>query len=195
MKQIIIFASGSGTNTQRIIEYFHGGTNARIAAVYCNRPEAGVVTRAKNLGVDVRVFARDEFISGIITDELVIKNPDLIVLAGFLWLIPKTLIAAFPNKIINIHPALLPKHGGKGMYGQKVHTAVIETGDAESGLTIHYVDEKYDHGSIIFQAKCRVDPGDTPETLAQKIHKLEHRYYPVIIEQVLDQPDARITAF
>lgn len=184
MKKIAIFASGSGTNAQNIIEYFAKSNTIKVDSVYSNRKDAFVLERASKMDIPSFLIGRDAFYA---SDEfprmLKEREIDLIVLAGFLWLVPENLIREF--KIINIHPALLPRYGGKGMYGTKVHQAVIENGDAESGITIHYVNQIYDDGQIIFQAKCRVEKEDTPEVLAARIHKLEYRYYPEIIEKIL----------
>jgi phosphoribosylglycinamide formyltransferase-1 len=186
MKRIAIFASGSGTNAQNIIEYFGGNPEIEVSLVLSNKPDAKVLTRAKRLKVPTFTFNRKTFYdTEEIVDLLTGKKTDLIVLAGFLWLIPGGLLKKFPGKIINIHPALLPKYGGKGMYGSRVHKAVIDSGDAESGITIHYVNEKYDEGAVIFQARCKVDPSDTPETLAQKVHQLEYEHFPRVIEALL----------
>jgi phosphoribosylglycinamide formyltransferase-1 len=185
-RNIAIFASGSGTNAQRIIEYFSGNPKISVALILSNKPDAYVLVRAKNLNVPSVVFDRHSFYE---TDDIIKllkkKKIDFIVLAGFLWMIPVNLILAYPGRIINIHPALLPKYGGKGMYGERVHEVVIQSGDKVSGISIHYVNEKYDEGNIIFQAKCEVLPGDTPETLAQRIHQLEYQHYPEVIEKLL----------
>jgi len=186
MKNIAIFASGSGTNAQKIMEHFASSMEVKVSLVLVNNPEAGVIERAKKFDVPVVVFNRNQFSS---TDEVVNilqnHNIDLVVLAGFLWLVPQNMVDAFPNKIINIHPALLPNYGGKGMYGDKVHNAVIESGDKESGITIHYVNDKYDEGTIIAQFKCAISSTDTPDSLAVNIHKLEHKHFPVVIEKLL----------
>jgi phosphoribosylglycinamide formyltransferase-1 len=185
-KNIAIFASGSGTNAEQIILHFARSATARIKLLLSNKREAYALVRAANHGIPTRVFSRDEFYtSDKITDLLRSEKIDLIVLAGFLWLVPTNLIKAFPDKIINIHPALLPKYGGKGMYGMRVHQAVIDSGDSESGISIHYVNEKYDEGRIIFQARCKVVKDDTPESLAQKIHQLEYEYFPKVIEELI----------
>ena len=185
-RKIAIFASGSGTNAQRIIEYFSGNPQITVSLVLSNKPDAYVLERAKILNVPSVVFNRHSFYE---TDEItgLLKKDgiDLIVLAGFLWLIPLNLIRAYPGRIINIHPALLPKYGGKGMYGARVHEAVIQSGDKESGISIHYVNEKYDEGSIIFQAKCEVLQDDTPDSLAHRVHQLEYKHYPEVIEKVV----------
>jgi phosphoribosylglycinamide formyltransferase-1 len=184
--KIAIFASGSGTNTQRIIEYFTGNTQISVSLVLSNKPDAYVLERAKRLQVPSVVFDRHTFNeTDEIPDLLKKEGIDFIVLAGFLWLVPLNLIRAYPGKIINIHPALLPKYGGKGMYGERVHEAVLQSGDKESGISIHYVNEKYDEGSIIFQAKCEVLPDDTPDSLAQRIHQLEYKHYPEVIEKLV----------
>jgi len=185
MKNIAIFASGSGTNTETIINYFYN-KNISVKGIYCNNEKAYVLIRAKKLNVPALVFDRNAFYqSDTVLDQLKKDNTDLIVLAGFLWLIPDNILKNYRNRILNIHPALLPKYGGKGMYGSKVHEAVINAGEKESGITVHFVNEKYDEGEIVFQAKCRVDKNDTPDSLAGKIHKLEHKHYPEVIEKVL----------
>ena len=186
MKQIAIFASGSGTNAQRIATYFKDSDKVKINRIYSNKPDAYVLNRAKNLNIPTTVFTRDDFYhTDKILNQLIKEKTDLIVLAGFLWLVPDNILIAFPDRIINIHPALLPKYGGKGMYGNRVHEAVISSGDKKSGITIHYVNERYDEGKIIFQATCPVVPDDTPETLAAKVHQLEYKYYPEVIENIL----------
>ncbi|MFH1159385.1 MAG: phosphoribosylglycinamide formyltransferase [bacterium] len=186
MHRIAIFASGSGTNAQRIIEYFREFPHSTVSLVLSNNPDAYVLTRAKNLKVPAVVFNRQDFYhSNYILDILSVQGIDFLVLAGFLWLIPDYLLRAYPSRILNIHPALLPKYGGKGMYGMRVHEAVLASGDKESGITIHFVNKHYDEGQIIFQAKCPVEPGDTPETLANRVHELEYRDYPEVIEKVI----------
>lgn len=184
--RIAVFASGSGSNAQRIAEYFSGTDMLAISAIYCNNPDAYVLERAKILGIPSVLFNRDSFYnSNAILVDLKRRKTDWIILAGFLWLIPESILKAFPQRIINIHPALLPAYGGKGMYGMKVHQAVIASGEPESGITIHYVNEYYDEGNIIFQATCRIQPGDTPEMLAAKIHELEYEHFPVVIEKLI----------
>ena len=186
MKNIAIFASGSGTNAQKIMERFENHPDIRVRLVLVNNPQAGVIQRAEKFGVPVVVFNRDQFSNNNeIVEMLLENNIDLVVLAGFLWLIPSAMVEAFPNKIINIHPALLPKYGGKGMYGDRVHQAVIEAGEHESGITIHYVNEKYDEGAVIAQFTCPVEKADSPDDLATKIHRLEHQYFPQVIEDLL----------
>jgi phosphoribosylglycinamide formyltransferase-1 len=186
MKQIVIFASGSGTNAQQITEFFLNSKVARVMMIYSNRADAFVLQRAGKMNIPAIVFNKSGFYeTDTVLNQLKHLQPDLIVLAGFLWKIPEKIISAFPGKIVNIHPALLPKYGGKGMYGEHVHRAVLESRDQESGITIHYVNENYDEGAIIFQARCAIDDGETPETLAGKIHELEYQFYPKIIEQVL----------
>lgn len=186
-KKIVLFASGSGTNAENLIRYFNRpGTGAEVVLLLSNKENAGAVSRARNLDVPVEIFDRHTFYE---TDALPRKlqsiGTDLIVLAGFLWLVPRNLIHVFPRRIINIHPALLPKYGGKGMYGRHVHEAVLASGDKQSGITIHFVDEIYDHGEIIAQHRCPVKEGDTPESLAARIHELEYKYFPKAVAQVL----------
>ena len=189
MKHIAIFASGSGTNAEQIAKYFAEKQTAKVSLILTNNKNAYVLERAKKLNIPSRIFTREEFYkSDNILGLLKENNIEMLVLAGFLWLIPDNLIKAYPNKIVNIHPALLPKYGGKGMYGSKVHEAVIEAGDKESGISIHYVNEKYDEGKIIFQAKVNIEAGDTAETLAQKIHGLEYEFFPKIVEEVIINP-------
>ena len=184
--KILIFASGSGTNAEQIIRHFSPNSSVEVLGVYSNNPSAFVLERAKQLGVSTHVFNREQFNNPEdLLKDLQAQSPDLIVLAGFLWKVPSHIIDAFPNKIINIHPALLPKYGGKGMYGHHVHQAVIDAKETESGISIHYVNSQYDEGAIIFQAKTPIDPDDTPESLAQKIHKLEHRHFSEEIEKLL----------
>lgn len=186
MKRIAIFASGSGSNAQKIIEYFHKNQEVEVSIVLSNRPDAYVLQRADNFEIPTHVFDREEFYN---TNEIVkllqSLQIDLVVLAGFLWLVPTNLTEAYPNKIINIHPALLPKFGGKGMYGMKVHKAVLEAGEAESGITIHYVNEHFDEGEIIHQSKYKIENGDDADMIAYKGQQLEHHYYPKVIENLL----------
>jgi phosphoribosylglycinamide formyltransferase 1 len=183
---LAIFASGTGTNAARIIDYFRGSVRVTISLIVCNKPGAGVLEIAQKEGLATLLIERESFLDGGgYVEELKAKKIDFIVLAGFLWKIPEALVRAYPGRIINIHPALLPKYGGKGMYGKFVHEAVIAAGDKESGITIHYVDEHYDHGDPIRQVKVIVAPEDTPETLAQKIHLLEYEHFPRVIEEVI----------
>lgn len=183
-----VFASGKGTNAQEIINRFRGHHKLRVSLIVSNKSEAGVLDIAKREGIETLLIDRERFIKGDgFVPVLKDKEIDWIILAGFLWKVPVSLIQAYPNHIINIHPALLPKYGGKGMYGHFVHEAVIKASEKESGITIHLVDEHYDHGQTIFQATCVVEPADTPETLAEKIHVLEHRHYPEIIEKLISQ--------
>lgn len=184
VKRIAIFASGSGSNAQNIIDYFADNKRFIVDSIWTNNPSAYVLERAKKYGVDSFIFSREEFKnSDFVVDKLKKRNINLIVLAGFLWLIPTNLIQNF--KIINIHPALLPKYGGKGMYGMNVHQAVVENKETESGISIHFVNEKYDEGEIIFQAVCPVLPADSPQDVAEKVHQLEYKHFPVVIEKVL----------
>jgi phosphoribosylglycinamide formyltransferase 1 len=183
-KNIAIFASGAGSNAQKIIEHFQTNDGISVKLVVCNKPGAGVINIAEENRIKVLMIEKDRFFRGDgYTDELRAAAIDFVVLAGFLWKIPETLINAFRNRIINLHPALLPKYGGKGMYGSKVHVAVIAAGETESGITIHYVDEHYDNGDIIFQARCPVLKNDTADTLADKIHRLEHENFPAVVEE------------
>jgi len=184
IRRIALFASGSGSNAQNIIEYFSENELVEVDSVWTNNPNAYALERAKKFGIETFVFTKDEFRnSNFVVETLKKRNIDLVILAGFLWLIPANLIQNF--RIINIHPALLPKYGGKGMYGLNVHRAVVENNDSESGISIHFVNEKYDDGEIIFQAKCTVLSTDSPEDVAIKVHELEYKYFPEVIEKVL----------
>jgi phosphoribosylglycinamide formyltransferase-1 len=186
MKHIAIFASGAGSNAQKIIDYFLNHSSIKVALIICNKPGALVIDRAKKSNVPVEVLPKKEFEDQIKVLHLLANYQiDWIVLAGFLLLIPKYLIHAFPEKIVNIHPALLPKFGGAGMYGMKVHEAILKEKETETGITIHFVDERYDEGKIIFQAKCQIDKTDSPNDIAEKVHHLEHLHYPAIIEKVV----------
>ncbi|PTX60593.1 formyltetrahydrofolate-dependent phosphoribosylglycinamide formyltransferase [Kordia periserrulae] len=186
MKRIAIFASGSGTNAENIIRYFQERNTASVVQILTNNQHAKVLDRAKNHKISGLSFNRTAlYHSNDVLNLLKSAHVDLIVLAGFLWKFPAHILAAFPNKVVNIHPALLPKYGGKGMYGAHVHNAVIENNEKESGITIHYVNEHYDEGAIIFQAKTAITSEDTPETLAQKIHQLEYKHFPEVIENIL----------
>ena len=182
---IAIFASGSGSNAENIIRYFSEKPNFNFPFIISNKPDAFVHERAKKMQIPSFTFTRDEFSGGEkVLDFLIKHNIDCIVLSGFLLKIPQNLIDVFPYKIINIHPALLPKYGGKGMFGHHVHEAVVASGDTESGITIHYVNTNYDEGNIIFQAKCPVFTTDTPELIAEKVHALEYEFFPKIIEKL-----------
>lgn len=194
MKRIALFASGSGSNAEKIADYFVDNNEVVISLVLTNNPKAGVVDRARRgfgtgkVHVPVLVFDRPTFYqSNQIIELLQNQRIDLIVLAGFMWLIPAELVRAFPNQIINIHPALLPKYGGKGMYGHFVHEAVVVAGEPESGITIHFVNEHYDEGAVIYQARCPVDPTDTPDDVARNVQLLEHEHYPRIVAEVLNR--------
>ena len=184
MKNLAIFASGSGSNAENIIRYFAEKPGFRVKKVYCNVPDAYVLERAKKYNVPTQVFNRAEFRNpDIILRQLQEEGTDFIILAGFLWLVPPCITNAYPNRIVNIHPALLPAYGGKGMYGHHVHEAVLAAGEKESGITIHYVNEHYDSGDIIFQATCPVLPDDTPDTLAARVHELEYAHFTRVIEE------------
>ena len=186
--RIALFASGSGTNVENIANYFNGKTTAKPVCVLCNKPDAFVLERAKRLNLDSLTFNRADFNDGEKIMEYLRKNEiDLIVLAGFLWLVPEYLIKEYPNRIVNIHPALLPKFGGKGMYGMHVHEAVKKSGETETGITIHLIDGNYDKGNTVFQAKVQVSPSDSPDDIANKVHKLEYEYYPKVIEEIAEK--------
>ncbi len=185
MKKIVLFASGSGTNAENIILYFNQKELAKVVAVFSNNPNAKVLVRAKKLNVPTLIFSKEELNNGFVLNQLNELQPDMIVLAGFLWQFPISIIEKYPSQIINIHPALLPKYGGKGMYGMKVHTAVLDNKELETGITIHHVNEHYDEGNIIFQQPIRIDDCTTPEEIAERIHKLEHQHFPIIIESIL----------
>jgi phosphoribosylglycinamide formyltransferase-1 len=188
LKRIAIFASGAGSNAQQIINYFRNSSAVKVGLIVCNKPGAGVINIAEKENIPVLLIEKERFFKGDgYLPDLREQKTDLITLAGFLWKIPQSLIDAYPRRIINIHPALLPKYGGRGMYGQYVHEAILNAGEMESGITIHYVDEHYDNGDIIFQTACPVLDGDTPELLAHRIHKLEHLHYPIVIEEVLQK--------
>ncbi|AZJ34697.1 phosphoribosylglycinamide formyltransferase [Tenacibaculum singaporense] len=187
MKRIVIFASGSGSNAENIIKYFNSTKTAIVTHVLSNNQHAKVFDRCERLNVDASLFDKESFSKEDTVLNFLQTEADLIVLAGFLWRIPSKIVDAFPNKIINIHPALLPKYGGKGMYGMNVHNAVKENNESETGITIHYVNENYDEGAIIFQAKTSISVDDTPETIAQKVHELEYKHFPKVIEEVILQ--------
>jgi phosphoribosylglycinamide formyltransferase-1 len=186
MRNIAIFASGSGTNAENIIKYFSNKNSACVSLVLSNKPQSFVLKRAAALGISSVFFDREElYTKETVLGYLSSYKIDFIVLAGFLWLIPDNILTRYERKIVNIHPALLPSYGGKGMYGMAVHRAVLDNHDTVSGITIHYVNRFYDEGDIIFQAECRVDPSDTPETLAAKVHALEYEHFPRVIEDLI----------
>jgi phosphoribosylglycinamide formyltransferase 1 len=186
MHHLAIFASGSGTNAQNIADYLNGNPDICISLILSNKPDAYVLERAVKLHIPTYVFDRKEFYeSEKVLHELKKFEVDFIVLAGFLWLVPEYLLKSYPSKIVNIHPALLPKYGGKGMYGEKVHRAVIEAGEKRTGISIHYVNEHYDEGTIIFQDSFEILPGDTPESIAKRVHALEYKHFPRVIEKVV----------
>jgi phosphoribosylglycinamide formyltransferase-1 len=185
--RMAIFASGAGSNARQLIRHFRGHPRFRVALVACNRPDAGVIGVAGEAGIPILHLERDRFFRGDgHLPDLMQAGIDLIVLAGFLWKVPSSLVKAFPDRILNIHPALLPAHGGKGMYGTHVHEAVIRGGERHSGITIHLVDEQYDHGRTLFQARLDLLPDETPESLASRIHVLEHRHFPAVVEAFLE---------
>ena len=188
MKRIVIFASGSGTNAENLIKFFHNRENASVIQVLTNNPHAKVLDRAKKLKVSALSFNK---IALSETDDVlnILKaaKPDLIVLAGFLWKFPENILNVFPNKVINVHPALLPNYGGKGMYGMNVHQAIVNNKEKETGITIHYVNEHYDEGAIIFQAKCDVNHTDTADDVAAKIHELEMEHFPLVVNEILSK--------
>ena len=184
--RLAILGSGNGTNAQQISEYFASRTDVEVACIIYNKRDAYIAQRAKNLGIEARYFGRADFYdTSAVLDYLHEKQIDWVILAGFLWLVPEAMLEAYPNRIINIHPALLPKYGGKGMYGHHVHEAVVAAGERESGITIHIVDHHYDCGTTLFQARCTVTPDDTPDTLAAKIHLLEKEYFPRVIDETI----------
>ncbi|MDR0823747.1 MAG: phosphoribosylglycinamide formyltransferase [Prevotella sp.] len=186
MIRIAILASGSGSNAENIVNYFKGNDAVAIPLIISNKKDAYVHERAKKLNIESVTFSKNDFeTTSLVLDRMKENDIDFIVLAGFLLKVPENILRAYPDKIINIHPALLPKHGGKGMYGDNVHKAVVEAGDKESGITIHYVNENYDEGAIVFQAKCPVDKDDTYEDVAKKVHALEYTHFPIVIDKIL----------
>ena len=187
MKKIVIFASGSGTNAENIVLYFNKIEEAKVIYIFSNNANAKVLERAKNLNIPTEVFSKEEFNGDKVLQKLNSIQPDLIILAGFLLKFPQNCVAAFPNKIINIHPALLPKYGGKGMYGMNVHRAVVENNEPETGITIHYVNENYDEGNIIFQKSVPLSGNETPEEVAAKVYELEQKWFPEVIEKLITQ--------
>ena len=185
MKKIVIFASGSGTNAENIIRYFKSTNTGTVVSVFTNNPNAKVIERVKNYEIPTEIFSKEELYSSKVLQKLIGIAPDLIVLAGFLLKLPKSIVESYRNTIINIHPALLPKYGGNGMYGMNVHKSIVENKEKETGITIHYVNENYDEGNIIFQKKVTLLITDTAEVVAEKIHELEQRYFPEVIEKLL----------
>lgn len=189
-KHISIFASGSGSNAIKIMEHLNENVAEGFQfTIFCNNPEAGILEKGRRAGAEVILFNRKDFKGGVVLEWLNERNSELVVLAGFLWLMPTDIVQAFQGKMINIHPSLLPKYGGKGMYGMNVHTAVIEAGDSHSGITIHHVDEQYDQGQIIVQETCEITSEDTPQTLQRKVQVLEHKYFPKVVEDMLEKKD------
>ena len=186
MKKIIVFASGSGTNAENIIKYFAKTKIANVVSIFTNNASAKVIERAKNHQIPVEIFSKNELLERNVLQKIQEIDPDLIVLAGFLLKFPENIIEKYPNKIINIHPALLPNYGGKGMYGMHIHRAIVNNKEKETGISIHYVNENYDEGGIIFQKNVALTDEDTPETVAEKIHELEQKYFPEIIQAVLE---------
>ncbi|WP_375237788.1 phosphoribosylglycinamide formyltransferase [Aurantibacter sp.] len=187
MKRIVIFASGSGSNAENLIKFFQNSENANVTLVITNNPYAKVLGRCKVLKTPALSFNKPAFFdSDVILNVLKAENPDLIILAGFLWKFPEVILKEFPKSVINLHPALLPKFGGKGMYGMNVHKAVINQKETKTGITIHYVNENYDEGAIIFQATCKVEITDVPDDVAAKIHKLEMKHFPEVVEKLLN---------
>jgi phosphoribosylglycinamide formyltransferase-1 len=185
MKNIILFASGNGSNAERIMHYFKGREGYNVSAVFTNNAKAGVIQKSEAYNVPVIVFNRQDMANGTLLKKVKNTTPDIIVLAGFLWKFPADIIKEYPDRVINIHPALLPKYGGKGMYGMNVHAAVYNNKEKESGISIHYVNDNYDEGNIIFQQTVAVDECISPEEVALKVLQLEHEYFPVIIERLL----------
>lgn len=185
MKRLVIFASGSGSNAENIIQFFNQSKTAKVTQILCNNKDARVFDRCERLNIPASLIDKDVFIKDDTVLHFLQQEADFIILAGFLWKIPAKIVAAFPNKIINIHPALLPKYGGKGMYGMNVHNAVKENKETETGITIHYVNANYDEGAILFQAKTTLLSVDSPETIAEKIHFLEQKHFPKVIEEVI----------
>lgn len=192
MKKIIVFASGSGTNAENIIKHFAKTKTAKVVSVFTNNASAKVIERAKNHQIPVEIFSKNELIERNVLQSIQEIDPDLIVLAGFLLKFPDNIIEQYPNKIINIHPALLPKYGGKGMYGMHIHRAIVNNKEKETGISIHYVNENYDEGGIIFQKNVLLTDEDTPETVAEKIHELEQKYFPEIIQTILEDSNSKI---
>lgn len=186
-KRVAIFASGSGSNAENIINYFSKNEQVQFTKIYCNKDGAGVFERARRLGVEARLFSRpDLYVSNRVVNDLVNDKVDLVILAGFLWLVPELMIQKFNQRIINIHPGPLPQFGGKGMYGDKVQQAILDQGYGFTGITIHYVNERYDEGEIILKKEIPVLPNDTPEAMMKRVHELEYEFFPKVVEQVLN---------
>ncbi len=185
MRRIVIFASGAGSNAEKIILHFKNSAFAEISTIFSNKANAGVLEIARKNGIKSIVFGREDLENGAVMEQIKKIEPDLIVLAGFLWKFPSDIIALYPDKIINIHPALLPKYGGKGMYGRYVHEAVLKNKEKETGITIHYVNEHYDEGTYIFQKTVNIEKCNSPEEIAQKVHELEHEYFPLVVEKLI----------
>lgn len=185
MKKVLLFASGAGSNVENIIQYFSENDEVTVVGVFTNNPNAKVLDKAKKYTIPTLIFNKQELNEGFVLSKIKELEPDLIVLAGFLWKFPEHIIANYPNKIINIHPALLPKYGGKGMYGMNVHNAILENNEKETGITIHYVNEHYDEGEFIFQQKVTIEDCKTAEEIAAKIHELEHEHFPKTIHKLL----------
>ncbi|CAM3587702.1 phosphoribosylglycinamide formyltransferase [Flavobacterium chungbukense] len=192
MKKIIVFASGSGTNAENIIKYFSNTEIAKVVSIFTNNASAKVIERAKKHQIPVEIFSKNELLERNVLQKIQEIDPDLIVLAGFLLKFPENIIEVYPNKIINIHPALLPNYGGKGMYGMHIHRAIVNNKEKETGISIHYVNEHYDEGGIIFQANVALTEEDTPETVAEKIHELEQKHFPEIIHKILEDSNSKI---
>ena len=186
MTRLAILGSGNGTNAQQITEYFGGRNDVEVACIIYNVRDAFIAARARRVGVEERYFGRKDFYeTGVVLDYMKERNVDWVILAGFLWLVPEEMLRAYPARIINIHPALLPAYGGKGMYGHHVHEAVVANHEKESGITIHLIDSQYDRGTTLFQARCAVSPDETPDSLAAKIHLLEKEHFPRVIDETI----------
>jgi len=186
-KHIVIFASGNGSNALNLMRYFEKSENVAISAIFCNKANAGIVQKAIDNRVAIQIFNKDDFYqSSNLIEKVAQYHPDIIILAGFLWLVPQNFISSFKGKIINLHPSLLPKYGGKGMYGYLVHQAILKANETETGITIHFVNEEFDKGEILFQAKCNITENDSIETLSSKIHDLEHEHLPLVVERFLN---------
>lgn len=195
-QRIAIFASGAGSNAAALVRHFADSSVAEIVWVGCNRPagQAGIYERLGKMGVEVHAFNRRDFLDGVVQHSLEALKVDWVVLAGFLWRIPEEMIAAFPNRMINVHPALLPDFGGQGMYGHHVHQAVSASGRTETGITVHHVTAEYDEGPPIFQARCGIEAGEAPERIAQKVQELEHRYLPSVVEELIENSSPKASA-